>query len=418
MATFGIGVFRSTLIDVVLKGSPADENGLKAGDRILRLNGAWVDSTSFRSTIQEVDPSAALTLAVERDGEVIDLDLMTKTNGTFEDIAFNPTLGLVVAIRNEEPQEVRLENSEFTARTTLKSGERVSAVNGSSDVGTELRKLLEIDPSAEIEISVLPPKTRFFGSASETPRTVTASVFDIINGITGTDSTKKIEIAGIDDVLAESTGLKRQDVITHIDGQEATVTHMENIRSNRVGETVPITVHRRSILFGFYQEEETIETELTIGSIQQVGVVWANEKIFHKQEPANVIPYAYNECIRRSTEIGKTLGKLVTGGISPKLLGGPVLIYEMTTASARLSFYDLLSMVAMISVNLCIFNLLPLPVLDGGQLTIIAIEAIRRRPVSTRILENVQQAGFFFILGLLVFVTFNDVSRIIERILP
>ena len=83
-----------------------------------------------------------------------------------------------------------------------------------------------------------------------------------------------------------------------------------------------------------------------------------------------------------------------------------------------MSIYDLLSMVAMISVNLCIFNLLPLPVLDGGQLTIIGIEAIRRKPVNTRILENVQQAGFFLILGLLVFVTFNDVSRIVERLLP
>ena len=73
---------------------------------------------------------------------------------------------------------------------------------------------------------------------------------------------------------------------------------------------------------------------------------------------------------------------------------------------------------AMISVNLAIFNLLPLPVLDGGQLMFLGVEAVRRRPVSTRVMETVQQAGVIFIIGLLLFVTFYDVSRIVQRFLP
>ncbi|MFP6596465.1 MAG: RIP metalloprotease RseP, partial [Candidatus Hydrogenedentota bacterium] len=417
MARYGIQIFQSALIEHVLPGSPAEQNGLQAKDRIHRVNGELIDSGSFRTTIQALESDETLNLEVERDGEIIELGLTTKTDGMFEGISFTQPLGSVVSIQNAEPQPILLENESFSQRTQLKTGELVSAVNGQEDIGTQLRLLMEEDPEAEVGITVLPAPSWFSRKAGN-ERKLTVSVIDIVYGLTNTDNSKTLKIRALTPEFAETSGLKRKDTITHIDGQEATVALMEEIRSNRIGETIPIKVHRPSVLFGFYQKESTFDAELTVDSVQRVGVVWAQETIFHKQKPADIIPYAFGECIRRSTEIGKILGKLVTGGISPKLLGGPVLIYEMTTASARMSFYQLLTMVALISVNLCIFNLLPLPVLDGGQLTIIAIEAIRRRPVSTRILENVQQAGFIFILGLLVFVTFNDVSRIFERWLP
>ena len=416
-ATFGIMVFQSALIEHVLSDSPADNSGLKKGDRIIKAGGEWVDTYTFSNIVQDTEPGQALDLELIRGDETLSLNLTTVSNGTFKDINFKQPLGMVVAIRNNEPQPILLENSDFQKRTGLRPKELIATVNGETDIGTQLRSLIEKDPESEIEVTVLPASTKL-GESSDEGRTVTASVIDIVNGLTGVDPTQAPEIARISDEAAEATGLKRRDVITHIDGQEATVALLEDIRSNRIGESIPITVHRPSFLFGFYQKEETFEAELTVDSVQRVGVVWSQEKIFHKQELANVIPYAYNECVRRSTEIGKTLHRLVTGGISPKLLGGPVLIYEITTQSARLGIYELLAMIAMISVNLCIFNLLPLPVLDGGQLTIIAIEAIRRRPVSARILEGVQSAGLIFILGLLLFVTFNDVSRIFERWLP
>jgi regulator of sigma E protease len=417
MARYGIQIFQSALIEHVLPGSPAEQNGLRAKDRIHRVNGELIDSRSFKTTIQALESDETLALEVERDGEMIDLELATKTDGVFEGIWFTQRLAAVVSIQNTKPQPILLENSSYSQRTQLKTGELISAVNDQADIGTQLRLLMEKDPEADVEITVLPVPPRF-GKSSSKERTLTVSVIDVVHGLTNTDNTLPLKVLGLTPEFAESSGLKRKDTITHIDGQEATVALMEEIRSSRIGETIPIKVHRPGVLFGFYQKESTFDAELTVDSVQLVGVVWAQETIFHKQEPADVIPYAFNECVRRSTEIWTILGKLVTGGISPKLLGGPVLIYEMTTASARMSFYQLLSMVALISVNLCIFNLLPLPVLDGGQLTIIAIEAIRRRPVSTRILENVQQAGFIFILGLLVFVTFNDFSRILERWLP
>ena len=416
-ATFGIRIFETTLIEHVLEGSPAEQNGLLAGDRIIRVNGELTSRSAFQSAIQDLEPNNTMSLEIDRAGEVISLELTSDVNGTFEGISFDPHLGMIAGIPNSGPQEIQLEQNAFTKRTGLRAGDRISSVNGQPDVGNQLRAQMETDPQAQVELTVLPPKP-LLGNDDATPRTMTIALLDAVYGITGTDDSRSLEVFAISDEVSKSTGLKRRDVITHIDGQEATVALMEVTQSTRVGETIPISVRRPNVLFGMYQKESTFDAELTVGSIQRVGVVWANEKIFHKQEAGNVVPYAFSECMRRSTEIGKILQKLITGDLSPKLLGGPVLIYEMTTASARMSIYDLLSMVAMISVNLCIFNLLPLPVLDGGQLTIIGIEAIRRKPVNTRILENVQQAGFFLILGLLVFVTFNDVSRIVERFLP
>jgi len=75
-------------------------------------------------------------------------------------------------------------------------------------------------------------------------------------------------------------------------------------------------------------------------------------------------------------------------------------------------------MTAFISVNLCVFNLLPLPVLDGGHLLFLGIEAIRRKPVDVRIAERIQQFGLLFIVALFLFITFNDIMRMVTNLVP
>ena len=109
---------------------------------------------------------------------------------------------------------------------------------------------------------------------------------------------------------------------------------------------------------------------------------------------------------------------LVTGGLSPKNLGGPVMIFNVTTEAAQHGLNWLLKITAFISVNLAIFNLLPLPVLDGGHLVFLTLEAIRRKPAPPKLLEWVQQAGVVLIIFLILFVTYNDIRRIVVDFLP
>jgi len=119
--------------------------------------------------------------------------------------------------------------------------------------------------------------------------------------------------------------------------------------------------------------------------------------------------------IRRSGEIIwltlKTLYQLVVGRISRRALGGPIAIARLSGESARWGFENLLGLLAIISINLGLVNLFPIPALDGGHIVISVIEAIRRRRFSRRTRLIIQQVGYAIILILVVFVTFNDITR-------
>jgi regulator of sigma E protease len=106
------------------------------------------------------------------------------------------------------------------------------------------------------------------------------------------------------------------------------------------------------------------------------------------------------------------LWQMVTGGFSMDMLGGPVRMAQLSGESVRWGIAAYFNYMALISVQLAIFNLLPIPVLDGGQLTLFGIEAVRRRPLSVRQRMILQQAGFALLVTLLLAVTVMDVGRL------
>jgi regulator of sigma E protease len=107
-----------------------------------------------------------------------------------------------------------------------------------------------------------------------------------------------------------------------------------------------------------------------------------------------------------------SVAKIISGALSPKTLGGPIMIAEMAGQQAREGLVNLMFFTALISINLAILNILPIPVLDGGHLLFFAIEALRGRPVSIRVREIAQQAGMFLLMLLMVLVFYNDIVRI------
>jgi regulator of sigma E protease len=109
--------------------------------------------------------------------------------------------------------------------------------------------------------------------------------------------------------------------------------------------------------------------------------------------------------------IGKTLGDLFTGNASPRNLGGPLAIGRISGEAARLGLEPFLRWMALLSVNLAVFNLLPIPVLDGGQLLFILVEAVRGRPLSVENRMRLAQLGLILVVGLMVWVIANDILR-------
>jgi regulator of sigma E protease len=107
------------------------------------------------------------------------------------------------------------------------------------------------------------------------------------------------------------------------------------------------------------------------------------------------------------------LGQLFTGHLSIKALGGPIMIAQVTGEAADSGFSDLVRLVAFISLQLGIMNLLPIPVLDGGWLLFFLIEAVIGHPLNRRGQEIAQTVGFVLLITLALVVSYNDIMRII-----
>jgi len=116
----------------------------------------------------------------------------------------------------------------------------------------------------------------------------------------------------------------------------------------------------------------------------------------------------------------QTVWGLVAGQTSPKQLMGPVGIAQLSGESAAAGWIALLSLMASLSLNLGLLNLLPIPVLDGGHITIIAMETVARRDFPVAVKEKLLFAGFVVLMLLMVTVIYNDLTRVawLERLMP
>lgn len=107
--------------------------------------------------------------------------------------------------------------------------------------------------------------------------------------------------------------------------------------------------------------------------------------------------------------------KLIQGIIPAKSIGGPIMIIQMTGEQAKVGLFSYISFLALLSINLGILNLLPIPILDGGHILFLSLEAVMARPLSIRWKEIAQQVGLVLIIALMLFALLNDINRIIGR---
>ncbi|HXF95272.1 MAG TPA: RIP metalloprotease RseP [Gemmatimonadales bacterium] len=121
------------------------------------------------------------------------------------------------------------------------------------------------------------------------------------------------------------------------------------------------------------------------------------------------------DTVDRTGQVVVFLGRLVTGGVSVREIGGPVLIAQLSGQAAQLGVVTLLGFIAFISLNLAVLNLLPIPVLDGGHVLFLLIEAVRGRPLSVQLRLRLTQLGFVVLIALMVLAISNDVLRNLAR---
>jgi regulator of sigma E protease len=168
------------------------------------------------------------------------------------------------------------------------------------------------------------------------------------------------------------------------------------------------------------QKQTILATPARQGGEGLLGIRIGDDTYTDKPPVGEAISRAVTMNIEMSRLIFKTLGGLFTRQTSPKQLMGPIAIAQLSGESAALGWIALISLMASISLNLGLLNLMPVPVLDGGHIFIMALEGLARRDFSQAVKEKMLMAGFAVILMLMVTVIYNDLTRIswIERLMP
>jgi regulator of sigma E protease len=217
---------------------------------------------------------------------------------------------------------------------------------------------------------------------------------------------------------AEKAGLLKGDVILTVQGKPTeSWSKIKQTVQDQAGEPLIVTVQRGDQTLSLTViPEEAVEKNIFGEDIKSalIGVVSSGN--YKKLELG---PWqAVKEGFRKTWEVVEltclTVVKLFQRVIPIKTLGGPILIGQMTGQLAQESFTYLIPFMAVISINLGILNLLPVPILDGGVIIFLLIELIIGRPLSFRKREWAQKVGLFLLIFLMVVVFYNDITRLFE----
>ncbi|HZR27038.1 MAG TPA: RIP metalloprotease RseP [Vicinamibacterales bacterium] len=220
---------------------------------------------------------------------------------------------------------------------------------------------------------------------------------------------------------ADKAGIKAGDVILSVNGEPMTFRPgLIKAIAAHPGERITIAVERNGQRLDLPVTPARGGCTGVAGNVGCIGVSISEATKHFKPTALEAVTLSVRKNIEWAGLIGQTVWGLVTRETSPKQLMGPVAIAQMSGESASLGWVALFSFMAMISLNLGLVNLLPIPVLDGGHIFIMALEGIARRDFSVKVKEKMLLAGFVVILMLMVTVIYNDLARIsfIQRLMP
>ncbi len=214
---------------------------------------------------------------------------------------------------------------------------------------------------------------------------------------------------------AQQIGLKKGDKILEINGQKINSwDDLSKLIKQSNGKLI-LTIQRDKTIQAYLVKPDTKEVKNIFGEIKKrriIGISPSGETVIINYNPIEAIHFAYSETIRATTLILKSLQKLVEGVIPAKDLGGVVSIVQVTAKASEVGIVALLGLTALISVNLGVLNLLPIPALDGGHIMFNLYEIVRKKPPSQEVLYKLTVMGWVFLLSLMAFTIFNDIYRI------
>jgi regulator of sigma E protease len=249
---------------------------------------------------------------------------------------------------------------------------------------------------------------------------VTASVaFTIVFALYGAGTpTDAPKIGGVmENMAAAKAGLKRGDTVVSIDGKPvASWDALSQAVRASGGKSLDLEVKREDGTVEHLTATPEEKPEKTVFGEETGKAYLIGIERYVEIAPVSLVNAVGLGIYETYFWVKMTLlsvVKIFQGSVSARDLGGPILIVQAAGQQAERGLDYLIRFLGLISVNLGVLNLLPIPVLDGGHLLFFGFEAVRGRPLALRQREMAQQVGLFLLLALMVFVFYNDISRIL-----
>ena len=319
----------------------------------------------------------------------------------------------VPAWQDAAPEIAWVDPASPAAEAGLQQGDLVLTVDGAA-----IRTWRDLEAAtlsaANRELAVRYRRAGADGEAKLTPKSVTR--YDL--GYAGMAPPLPAEVPGVQSGSpAEQAGLRAGDRILAVNGEA--VRHFYDVM-RLVGRNP-----NREIVLTIGRGGETLTVPATPRDVDgqgKLGIPAPNPTALKRLGVFAALGEGLHECGRMTRETFAVLGRLFTGRASMKQMSGPIDIARFSGEAARTGVVALVWLLGVISLQLAIFNLLPIPLLDGGHLALLGIEAVRRKDLSWKVKERILNIGFYLIMCLVVVVLYNDIVKILpaglEKLIP
>ena len=390
--------------------------GIMPGDTLVSVNGEPIRHWSTFQTRVFTSANKTLDIIVERAGEPQSISVKPDAIPTVRG-----DIGKISVSSGDETVVDRVSEGSFAAQAGLKAGDIIESING--------ERLYNVP---YFGYGVWHPTADWMGEKRQALyNNINENRAALVLGIRRADETRTLEmpvdwrvIASVQEgSIAEDAGIQDGDVLLTLNGETVneTTLHSQLIAAN---QPVEIELMRQGSLKQVALSGETESSEADPEHIM-FGLMWQTSlsgmQLDSKKPPLPEYSVftAFGKGVEATwltfTAVGRTLQQLIGGDVSPKHLAGPVGIATATSNMFnRLGLSSVVFFIGFISINLCIVNLLPIPIADGGHLLFFAVEKIRGKPMPRKAQEIVQQVTIVLMIAFFLYVTWFDGLSVIH----
>ncbi len=376
--------------------TPAQVSELNVSDKILAVNGKAIATVNDFREIVNASPGRELNLSVLRNDQNIDIKVTPA-------VVTRWMVGLSCATSKLDG----VKKDSFAHSLGLEKGDEIVKVNTHDVHGfSELINTIKDSPDGIITLLVKRDNEikniKLTKLGEETVNEFSEGIFPHY-GLT-VDST-------VEGFPAEKTGIKPGDKITSISGEEVTEWSqlLALVTASQGNEFEIAWTHNDETTTKIIKPQKNEKNAQGI-----LGIKFREKKVVRKYGFAKACVVGTHKTIINIKRIYMTIQGFVSKKLSTKAVGGPVLIAQASYASAQSGIGKLMYFMAIISINLAVINILPVPVLDGGHLLFIGIEKLKGSPVSEKTMAIANYIGMGLVLTLMLYATKNDIMRLLH----